>query len=722
MKNLNKLAAILFSTAILFLMSVNFVSAQTSKGTEFWIAFPDNYPRPGVNNQSTYYQQLLITSEFNTSGVVSVPGVGFSTNFSVSANSSVIVQFPLTVDVGFSDVITDWGIHVTSLDDITVYGLNKSVQASDGFLALPLDILGKEYQVLGYRNVGVINGNQFLLVGTTDGTIVTITPAVTVGSRTAGVPYNITLDQGNTYLLRDVNGLPSDLTGTRISSTQPVGLFGGHQSANIPRGYESDDHLVEMIPPMSSYGRSFITVPLATRLNGDFFRVLASESNTNVQINGVAQAPLDSNQYLEVNLTDPASILSDKPVLVAQYSASSTFDGVTGDPFMMLVPPHEQYCSTYVAKTPATGFSGNFLNIVSPNEAVGSITLNGVPIPAINFTPVAGSNFSIAKIPVSPGDYVLNSDFRFGCHVYGFNFLEGYGYPAGQSAWRLADIVDIESGPEQSTGTVGSQHCVQTRATDGNGSPLAGIRVDFEQRGSNPGGGFSYTNDSGYATHCYIGYVGGVDTILCRYYEFVDTLFQTWDSPQPVELTSFTSSVSERDVKLNWSTSAEINNSGFDIERSSIGGQWSKVGAVAGNGTTSQPISYEFTDRNVASGIYNYRLKQIDFNGNFEYFNLSNEIEIGVPAKFELAQNYPNPFNPSTKINFALPSNGNINLSVFDIDGRLVSNISEGFRTAGYYSLDFSAANLSSGVYFYKLEFSGSGQNFVKTMKMTVLK
>ncbi len=726
MKHLLKFSTALFSVLTLLLTVTSSAFAETTprdtRGTEFWVAFPDNYPRPGVNNQSTYFQQLLITSEYNTSGVVSIPGIGFTTNFSVSANSSVIVQFPLTVDVNANDVISDWGIHVTSLQDVTVYGLNKSVQASDGFLSLPLDILGTEYQVLGYRNVGVVNGNQFLIVGTEDGTVVTITPTVTVGIRTAGVPYNITINQGETYLLRDTNGLPSDLTGTRISSTEPIGLFGGHQSANIPRGFISDDHLVEMIPPMTSYGRRFVTVPLATRLNGDYFRVLASEDNTNVTIDGVAQAPLNSNQYFETNLTGASYIESDKPVLVAQYSASSTFDGVTGDPFMMLVPPDEQYCSTYVVRTPAAGFSGNYINIVSPNSAVGSLTLDGVPIPAVNFTPVAGSNYSVARIPVSPGTFVLNSDYRFGCHIYGFNFFEGYGYPGGMSAWKLAEVVEIISGPEQSTGVVGTEHCVETRVVDGNGSPLAGIRVDFEQRGSNPGGGFSYTNDSGYATHCYIGNVGGIDTILCSYYEFVDTLFKTWDSPQPVELTSFTSAINGREVNLYWATSAEINNSGFDIERRTEGGQWLRLATVAGNGTTSQPKNYEFTDRNLSSGRYNYRLKQIDYNGNFEYFNLSNEIEIGVPQKFDLDQNYPNPFNPSTKINFALPVDGNIVLNVYDNSGRLVAKVAEGFRSSGYYSVDFNAASLASGVYFYRLEFTGSGQNFVKTMKMTIVK
>ena len=127
----------------------------------------------------------------------------------------------------------------------------------------------------------------------------------------------------------------------------------------------------------------------------------------------------------------------------------------------------------------------------------------------------------------------------------------------------------------------------------------------------------------------------------------------------PVELSSFTYSNEKNNVMLYWTTSGEINNSGFDIERrhERIETQdvWTKTGSVSGNGTTTTNQTYSFTDRNLASGSYSYRLKQIDFNGNFEYFYLSNEVVIGVPAKFELSQNYPNPFNPSTNLEFGIP-------------------------------------------------------------------
>jgi len=185
----------------------------------------------------------------------------------------------------------------------------------------------------------------------------------------------------------------------------------------------------------------------------------------------------------------------------------------------------------------------------------------------------------------------------------------------------------------------------------------------------------------------------------------------------PVELSSFVSTINGRNVELNWATASELNNSGFDIERS-VNGNWTKVANVSGNGTTTSPQSYSYTDRNVASGNYSYRLKQIDFNGNFEYFNLSNEVEIGIPDKFSLLQNYPNPFNPNTKIGFEIPKEGNVTLSVYDNGGKLVSTLVSGNKAAGYYIVDFNASNLSSGVYFYKIEYSGQS----KVMKMSVVK
>ena len=175
------------------------------------------------------------------------------------------------------------------------------------------------------------------------------------------------------------------------------------------------------------------------------------------------------------------------------------------------------------------------------------------------------------------------------------------------------------------------------------------------------------------------------------------------DGLNPVTLASFNFNVSSNNVNLKWITSTEINNKGFDVERKILNGNYEKIGYISGNGTTNNPITYSFADKNLNAGKFQYRLKQIDYNGNYEYHNLNNVVEIGVPGKFNLSQNYPNPFNPTTKIDFEVPKDSKIKLVIYDVTGKEVQTLVNDNRAAGYYTIDFNASNLSSGIYFYQL-------------------
>ena len=190
-----------------------------------------------------------------------------------------------------------------------------------------------------------------------------------------------------------------------------------------------------------------------------------------------------------------------------------------------------------------------------------------------------------------------------------------------------------------------------------------------------------------------------------------------WFDVLPVELSSFSASVTGNNVKLNWTTATELNNSGFDILRRTENGQWEKIAYVNGHGTSTESLIYSFTDNNLSTGKYSYRLKQIDFNGAFEYSDIVN-VEIEQPSSFKLFQNHPNPFNPSTTINFQIHETGLVTLNVYDILGNEVTTLVNEKKEPGYYRFTYDASGLSSGTYIYQLRMG----SFVQTKKLILIK
>ncbi len=193
-------------------------------------------------------------------------------------------------------------------------------------------------------------------------------------------------------------------------------------------------------------------------------------------------------------------------------------------------------------------------------------------------------------------------------------------------------------------------------------------------------------------------------------------------APLPVELSSFSAIVLDNAIKLNWRTETEVNNYGFEIERLQDYKieklqDWSTLGFVEGNGNSNSPKDYSFMDDDLLAGNYQYRLKQIDTDGKFEY-SKTIEVNFGSPNKIELSQNYPNPFNPSTTISFTLPQSGNVTLKVYNTIGQQVAELVNGYKEAGIHTINFSAAEFNSGVYFYRLE----TESFSELKKMILVK
>ena len=192
----------------------------------------------------------------------------------------------------------------------------------------------------------------------------------------------------------------------------------------------------------------------------------------------------------------------------------------------------------------------------------------------------------------------------------------------------------------------------------------------------------------------------------------------------PVELVSFTGQVLSNDlIRLDWKTESEVNNYGFEIQRSIIYGHnhssdsWQKAGFVEGHGNTNSPKEYIFTENKPAgASSVLYRLKQIDNDGQFQY---SSEVEVTFsPDEFVLYQNYPNPFNPSTTIKYSLVEESIVSIKLFDILGSEIRTLVSEKQSAGNYEFEFNAGDIASGLYIYKMQ----AGNFIDTKKMMILK
>ena len=190
-----------------------------------------------------------------------------------------------------------------------------------------------------------------------------------------------------------------------------------------------------------------------------------------------------------------------------------------------------------------------------------------------------------------------------------------------------------------------------------------------------------------------------------------------FDEIIPVEFVSFVALQNENSVLLTWSAASETNNAGFEIQHA-IGNDsfFLAIGFVKGNGTSAIYNHYSFNDDITKPGFYRYRLKQIDFDGNYKYSNVIN-LDV-IVTTFSLAQNYPNPFNPNTTISWQMTSSNLVTLKVYDVLGNEIKLLVSEYKEAGYHSFNFDASEYGSGVYFYSLQ-AGS---YSEIKKMNLIK
>jgi RHS repeat-associated protein len=588
-------------------------------GTDFWLAFPANYTDGSTS------EALLITSETDTSGTVTA-ACGVNQAFQVTARTVTQIPIHRSCQLQNSNLVENLGIHVTAQAPVVVYGLNERPFTSDAFLALPVNTLGRQYYALAYGNQSAFApSSQFGVVATENNTIVTITPSVTTDTRQQGIPYQVNLNQGQTYLLKNTEvGDEKDLTGSSIAADKPVAVFGGHQAATLPAPTVCcADHLVEQMPPVNTWGKRFLLVPSATRTKGDFFRVVAAYDNTVIYLNGSRAATINKGQFFEKLVTASIEAISTEPVMVGQYSTSIGFDTATygGDPFMAIVPPYSQFLNHYTISTPNR--FNNYINLTVPTSIVGQVVLDSTPIAAGQFTAIGTSGFSSAQIPIAIGTHNLDAPAPFGVLSYGYSADEGYGYPGGMSLIPSVRSTNLTLDPETASFGINSPGCVTASLKDENNDPLGGRTVSFNVLGANPTNGSGVTNASGQSGFCYTGANAGSDTITASFDSITASSTFIWSAVnQPPTVNA------GNDQGITLPAVANLSGSATDdgYPSNTLTYAWSKVSG-AGDVTFGAPNALATTAAFSLAGTYVLRLTVSDGE-----FSVSDDVTVAVAA------------------------------------------------------------------------------------------
>jgi len=474
--------------------SSGFSQTTTTIGNDFWVAFPPNY------DPDELVLFISTESDSNVNGVVVSTDGTFNESFVVAPGIVTTVTIPSRFMLG--DAVENKGIRVTAESTIAVYGINRRQYTTDAFLAIPTSSLGTDYRVTSNE----VSDAALSVVATEDGTTVTITDSNSATS-------TVNLNKGQTYFKTG-----NFTSGARVQSNKPIVVYGSNKCTNIGE-CGACDHIVQQMFPISSWGVNFVTVPTAGRNDsGDYFKVLASKDNTEITINGSSVGTINAGEYYSATLTTYSTITTSKVVMVTQFALGYSCSGSQGDPFMMVIPPREQFLTDYTIVT-LSGFDSQFINIVSPSNALGTIKLDGITIPNSSFTQIGTSAYYGARIPVSVGSHTVNSPIPFGAFVYGWTGYDSYGYPGGGSLSSLGTVNNVTISPEMVSGVLNNDYvCFTANVTDFDGNPVADILVDFKVSGLNNVDGVATTDENGDATYCYnqTGTTAGEDQIYAE--------------------------------------------------------------------------------------------------------------------------------------------------------------------------------------------------------------
>ena len=421
----------------------------STEGDDFWVGFLQNWD---VGPGNPIILEIYISANDSTRATIKMPlKSAFQTiDTLVLPDRTLRLEIPTDLAMSTPANSSQNGIHITTDKDVSVYAMNKRQYSADMAVVLPTYALGNEYVVVSHWEDGNRNDNrnsdsEFLIVGVEDNTNIEIVPSyLTRDLRPAGVPFQVSLNKGQTYFVK----AEGDLTGTKIhavantdSECKKFAVFAGNMYTKVGECDHPDghDHLYAQMYPTYTWGKEYITVDFNTRKGGDHVKVIASEDDSQIFLNGNYVSTLQSGEFLFLKeLQGVNYISSDKIISVAQFSRSQACDYTTGDPFIILINPNEQVLKKITFFTPSIATLRNFnLSIIAKTTDVPTVTLDGLSISGnFNYVPY-DSTYSYAKISIYSGNHTLRSAEGLIAYVYAYGSNESFGYPTGAGLTNL---------------------------------------------------------------------------------------------------------------------------------------------------------------------------------------------------------------------------------------------------------------------------------------------
>ncbi len=469
------------STLVFNFLAVNALHAQdfSNKGKDFWVGYGYHQQMTNGGGGGTQDMVLYFATEAVTTVTVTIPGTGYSQTYSNIPANTVFTSNPIPKSgaqdarlTGESISPEKKGIHITSDKPIVAYAHIYNQSVSGACILFPTNTLGKDYYSVNYKNISnSANANCWFYVVACDTgtTTVDITPVANTINHAAGVPFTVTLKQGEIYnvmgaITSNVNPYSSvDLTGSKIQSVstgtgpcKKIGVFSGSGRISITcngSSSSSDNYMVQSFPK-SAWGKKYLTSPTGGLMPNNIFRVCVLDPTTVVKVNGIPVGlPLQNNFFYELPLTSaPQLIEADKAILVAQYITSQGACGngaQPGDPEVIYLSPIEQNISRILWNaTPNFSITQHFYNVIIPNTgtAISSFRLDGSPVSASSFIPhPRAPGYSYLTQPVAAGQHTVTSDSGFNAIAYGYGNAESYGYNAGTNVKDLYQYVTVKN-------------------------------------------------------------------------------------------------------------------------------------------------------------------------------------------------------------------------------------------------------------------------------------